>query len=660
MTSMTPSLTRRLRSLLIALVLTTLALPTIAATIPPPGNEVPAADRAALEAGLKELASDVAALKGNPLLPDVEIYRKAVDWPLRYHEPIDVKKAKAALAAGLQRAKELKAGQSPWVTAGGPRAYISKIDGSIQPYLVIPPKNFDPKAKGPYRLDFFFHGRGEGLTELSFISGKSAGDAPSNPPDEHRFVVFPYGRYCCANKFAGEIDTLEILADMKRQYPIDDNRVLATGFSMGGAAGWHHAVHYSDLFAAASPGAGFCETRVYQGMDKSGEWDALPDYQKKLMHLYDCPDIAINLTMIPTIAYAGELDKQQQSGTLMEKALADLGYKLERVWGPKTEHKYEPNAKKDLAKRLDGYAEKGRNPVPAEIHFATYTLRYNHMFWIGVERLEKHWDKAQVDAKLSPAGDITLTTKNVSALSLRFGAGQFPGRAGSTPKATIDGIALDLPRIAEDGHLDALYERGSGGWRVDPAISGPAGLVKHHGLQGPIDDAFMESFIIVKPSGTAAHPAVQKWVEHELAYATTEWRKIFRGEPRVKFDKDLTADDIANNNLILFGDPVSNTIIAKIAGKLPIQWTRDSIAVGQKTFPADKSALIAIYPNPLNTARYVVLNSGFTFRQADHKTNSRQIAKLPDYAIIDLTTPPDDKAPGAIPLAGFFDEKWKL
>ena len=54
------------------------------------------------------------------------------------------------------------------------------------------------------------------------------------------------------------------------------------------------------------------------------------------------------------------------------------------------------------------------------------------------------------------------------------------------------------------------------------------------------------------------------------------------------------------------------------------------------------------------------LNSGFTFRQADHKTNSRQIAKLPDYAIIDLWTPPDDKAPGAIPLAGFFDELWQL
>ncbi len=36
--------------------------------------------------------------------------------------------------------------------------------------------------------------------------------------------------------------------------------------------------------------------------------------------------------------------------------------------------------------------------------------------------------------------------------------------------------------------------------------------------------------------------------------AITEWRRQFRGEPRVKDDKDVTADDIASMNLILWGD----------------------------------------------------------------------------------------------------------
>ena len=49
---------------------------------------------------------------------------------------------------------------------------------------------------------------------------------------------------------------------------VDLNRIVARGFSMGGAACWQFAVHYAGRFAAAAPGAGFSETpdflRVFQ------------------------------------------------------------------------------------------------------------------------------------------------------------------------------------------------------------------------------------------------------------------------------------------------------------------------------------------------------------------------------------------------------------
>ena len=69
---------------------------------------------------------------------------------------------------------------------------------------------------------------------------------------------------------------------------------------------------------------------------------------------------------------------------------------------------------------------------------------------------------------------------------------------------------------------------------------------------------------------------------------------------------------------------------------------------------------ILIYPNPLNPKKYVVLNSGFTFREFDYLNNARQTPKLPDYAVIDITTPPDFRYPGKIALAGFFGEDWGL
>ena len=77
-----------------------------------------------------------------------------------------------------------------------------------------------------------------------------------------------------------------------------------------------------------------------------------------------------------------------------------------------------------------------------------------------------------------------------------------------------------------------------------------------HGLQGPIDDAFMDSFVFVRPSGTPLSAALGEWEQEQADYAVSEWVHFFRGEPRVKRDTEVSAADIAAHNLVLFGDPV--------------------------------------------------------------------------------------------------------
>src|SRR3546814_8520758 len=51
----------------------------------------------------------------------------------------------------------------------------------------------------------------------------------------------------------------------------------------------------------------------------------------------------------------------------------------------------------------------------------------------------------------------------------------------------------------------------------------------------------------------------------------TQWRQQFRGDARVKKDTEITEADIAQHNLVLWGDPQSNQVLAKIADKLPIK-----------------------------------------------------------------------------------------
>jgi hypothetical protein len=169
----------------------------------------------------------------------------------------------------------------------------------------------------------------------------------------------------------------------------------------------------------------------------------------------------------------------------------------------------------------------------------------------------------------------------------------------------------------------------------------------------------MDAFLFVSPTGQPMHAKSGAWAKAEMERASWEWRRQFRGFAPVKTDKDIKDEDIAAHNLILWGDPSSNSLIARIVAKLPITWTAEKLVVNDKTYSPQDHMPVLIYPNPLNPAKYVVINSGFTYREYDYLNNARQVPKLPDWAVIDLNTPVTPQAPGAIPDAGFFDEHWR-
>src|SRR6476620_5236805 len=123
-------------------------IPTNVRRVPKLGIEVPAERKAKLEAGLRDFENKITALKAkkdaktSELVPDVEVYFKAVHDALVYQEFFDPKELDAAdrtLAAGIERADQLAAGQAQWASATGlvVRGYVSKIDGSVQPYGLV-------------------------------------------------------------------------------------------------------------------------------------------------------------------------------------------------------------------------------------------------------------------------------------------------------------------------------------------------------------------------------------------------------------------------------------------------------------------------------------------------------------------------------------------
>lgn len=653
-------------------------LPDKVRPVPPPGVKIAEADRAELEKGVAELGKEIddlrVALRGKAgqleLLPDIQVFHNAVRYALKYDEFFNLKEVPVArnlLKVGLERARQLRDGKPAWVHATGlvVRGYVSRIDGSVQPYGLVVPNTYQSDSPHKFRLDFWCHGRGETLSELSFVDQRMKNRGEFTPPNA--FVVHLYGRYCNANKFAGEVDLFEAYEHIRKHYPIDENRLVIRGFSMGGAACWQFATHYPGMWAAAAPGAGFSETPefldVFQKEKLQPTW-----YEKKLWGLYNCTDYAINLFNCPTVAYSGEDDKQKQAADVMARELAKQGITLTHIIGPKTGHKYHPDAKVEINRLIDSIVARGRDPVPERVVFTTRTLRYNRCLWVALDGISEHWEEALIDAsilsgtgiKSAPRKFVRVAATNVTAFTLDFPAGYAPWSVTEAPSVSVNGKAVAaLPRVATDRSWKVSIRKDGDGWKVVPQASAE-GLAKIPGLQGPIDDAFFDRFVMVQPTGQPMNDKVGKWASAEMKHAVVHWRKQFRGEAIVKDDKEITDADIASSNLVLWGDPSSNAVLARIADKLPIRWTAKGVEVGGKTFSADNHVPVLVFPNPLNPKKYVVLNSGFTFREYDYLNNARQVPRLPDWAVVDVSSPVTSRSPGGIVAADFFDEAWKL
>ena len=639
--------------------------------IPPLGVEVPEGTRRELGAGLEKLANRIAELERlddlqtRLLLPDVEVFHKAVHDALVYGEFFHEREfeyASRLLEEGHARATALLRGDVPWAGDVGlvVRGYRSRIDHSVQPYGLVVPASYVPGGAHRHRLDVWFHGRGERLSELNFIHARMTQPGTFTPADT--IVLHPYGRYSNAFKLAGETDVLEALASVRARYRVDPNRVSVRGFSMGGAACWQFAVHYPDRWFAANPGAGFSETPEF--LDFFQKETLRPtSYEETLWHLYDCDDWAVNLTHCPTVAYSGELDIQKQAADVMARALDKIGVELIHIIGPQTKHSYHPAARDEVERRLASLAERGRVRVPRKVRFVTYTLKYPSLHWVSVERLAEHWKRSTVEAEITGPSSVTVQARGVTQLSLKMPPGWAPLDRTVPVQVVANGTKLKVPGPRSDGSWEVGFREGPSGWQLfdGDTTKGPStALAKRPGLQGPIDDAFMDSFIFVRPSGEAMHPTAGRWAQAELSRALYEWRRHFRGEARVKADSEITDEDIRSANLILWGDPKSNVILSRLAKRLPIRWEEGGVIVDDRAYPAEYHALILVYPNPLNPERYVVLNSSFTYREFAYLNNARQVPKLPDWAIVDLRTPPDTLWPGKIVAADFFDEAWRV
>lgn len=617
-----------------------------------------------LKSGLTKLQTKVDELKKSvpdkrseqALLADVSVFAKAVEWMLRHNEfpkKDYASQAARAIETGLQRARELADGRPGWISKPGVtiRGYVSKVDDSIQPYAVTLPEGVDPQSGARWPLHVKLHGRANDMNEVNFIHRHNNKPLPKG---QDWIQLDVYGRGNNAYRWAGETDVFEAMTDVTRRFRIDTNRVTLHGFSMGGAGAWHLGLHHPAMWSSVGPGAGFVDFYKYQK-----QTEKRPPWQHATLGIYDAIDYSLNAANVPVCTYGGEKDAQLIASTSVVEKAKSLGVDIKLLIGPGMGHRFHPDSFKEFMAFHKARSAEGRvrNTGRKSIRFTTKTLKYNRCDWATIEEVEKVYEPSTIEAEIGDDGNVKVSTENIAVLSLARDVASF---------AVIDGDFLPCYDAAEGLLPNVYYEKTGDGWI--PLTYGDSRVFqdnpdinKRHGLQGPIDDAFMEPFVCVTGSGQTTATSHQQWTEWTKNRFSSEFDKWMRATVGVIPDTEVNDDIIASKNLILFGDPSSNRILAKVLPKLPVRCAGDTLTIAGKSYSTANHGLSMIYPNPLNPRKYVVINSGHTFHEADFRnSNSWLFPRLGDIAVQKFEANADGGFDEVTVWAANFNSGWKM
>lgn len=141
------------------------------------------------------------------------------------------------------------------------RTYGKFTDGLSEiGYQILIPDDYDAHSIQKYPTILFLHGTGRRGTDLSILDEYGINRYCEMIKDMKFIVITPQCRKDSSWNEEKEL-VIQMLKQLRAIFPIDENRVYLSGFSMGGNGTWEIAVTEPDIFAAIAPIAGWYEGR---------------------------------------------------------------------------------------------------------------------------------------------------------------------------------------------------------------------------------------------------------------------------------------------------------------------------------------------------------------------------------------------------------------
>lgn len=421
--------------------------------------------------------------------------------------------------------------------ASGPQiaTFVSPTDDSNQPYALYVPPNLDPARKYPLVMSLHAEDTtpqiclmrifGEtnrladgSLAPLRFFRGR----------DVDMIVACPLARGTMGYEGIAERDVYDVLADVKRRLPVDEDRVYLTGIGMGGGGALRLALTRPDVWAAV---AVICPA-ISPGLES----------------------FVPNALHVPVRLFQGELDPvvPAQSVRLWQRRFLDLSVAADYVEYPTARHNAWDYAYKDGAV-FDWFAHFQRNRYPERVRFVTDSYQYPSAYWVRIDGLTPGI-LASIDARQIGKTEARVDTQNLEGFTLSL-----DHRVASV---AIDGTVHRIPPADS-----VSFHKDAGKWvKGTEPRSG-----KGPGSEGPIAAAVSARHMYVY--GTLGASSAEEIDQRRaLAERAAEWstmREHLQLRFAVKADIALTAEDL-DQNLVLFGTRETNSVIARLANRLPL------------------------------------------------------------------------------------------
>ncbi|HEY4759341.1 MAG TPA: prolyl oligopeptidase family serine peptidase [Thermoguttaceae bacterium] len=543
-----------------------------------------------------------------------------------------------ALDSPLMEFAEIKSNKQIYPGGFVRLAYIDDIDDTPQFCRCYLPLKCDPSKKLPMIVSL--HGyNGEFPEYIHWWSVDKRHDLVSDTYDV--IYIEPHGRGNADYLGIGDRDVLKCIEMAKQKFNVDDNRVYLMGFSMGGFGTWNVATRHPELFAAIAPVYGGDDYRVFlspENIEKMSAWERFLNEKSVSTAQIE------SLLNMPILVSHGDQDQavNVNLSRYLVRLLQRWNYDVRYIEVPGKGHS-------ELGlwdQTVSWMLEHKRNSMPRHVRVRAANLRTASAYWVKVTQQYDPAEFMVVDAEALDGNILRIDSKNVCEMSL-------------TPAESLIDFSKPI-KVVWNGKAVPVDNLQARNIVLKAEDYKPASLKKTPRLAGPISDYTNTPFMIVV--GTISNNSMtNKIIEQKAGIMIHLWKRVQKYEPRVKKDVEVTEEDLNKYSLILLGGPEDNKISKLVFEKIPFQVKSDEIIIDGRSFKVNDAVLEAVYPNPYNAERYVVVVVGTSATGMAFFDPRRTSLFESDFYIADRIVPKAGvKNEKTMVASGFFNYNWKI